>query len=189
MGELIGIDNYRTTRLSFASEKDTLPRLAAQVKNFFATADDSTGLYLVSANAGSQSAVEFWAEARRTGLHVASPERFPWTLANAAASWLSLEFKITGPTFTYLGQTKALLTALDQARDHLDHGVIRQAFVIALDFAESENERTVFAGLKLSAKPSGTRLVVDSALLRKEENASAYLSRIVRRLARAEAKL
>lgn len=189
MGELIFIGGYRSVSLRFASEKETLPRLAKLVEEFFQPLanPDEAGLYLVSANAGFQSSVQFWTDARRSGLSVASPELFPWTLANAAAAWLAREFQITGPNFTYMGQTQALFDALGQARDHLLGGLIATAWVVALDFAQTQRERTNFAGLRLSKQASPLRIEIDpSAGLarRRQANASLYLSRVCRMLTR-----
>jgi 3-oxoacyl-(acyl-carrier-protein) synthase len=187
MGKLIFIAGYRSARLSFAAEKETLPRLAKLVAEFFQPLanSDEAGLYLVSANAGFQSSLQFWSDARRSGLNVASPELFPWTLANAASSWLAREFQITGPNFTYMGQTEALLDALGQARDHLRAGLVATAWVVALDFAQAQGECTNFAGLRLSTQPSslGVEINPSPALVGKgQSNASSYLSRICRRL-------
>lgn len=59
-------------------------------------------LLVLAEDAGSTTAVRFWADALATGLPLASPGAFPWCLANAPAGALARRFAITGPNFTWL---------------------------------------------------------------------------------------
>ena len=134
----------------------TLPRLGTRLAVIFQPpADpDRSGLYVVSGNAGFQSSLLFWTEAQSSGLGFANPELFPWTLANAPGGWLARHFGITGPNATYTGQVDGLLAALEQAREHLTEGQIDTAWIVAVDFAQTPGQRTQFAVLRLSLRPS-----------------------------------
>src|SRR5688572_14928099 len=105
LGHMIHIDAYHHGIVAYMPENALLPRLGEELVTIFApmTDQDRAGLYLASANAGAHSAVSFWREAQRDGVRFASPELFPWTLANAPCSWLSRRFGVRGPNVTYLG--------------------------------------------------------------------------------------
>jgi hypothetical protein len=151
VAELIFNETRLSGSLGFASESETMPALADQIAPLFETTSLSdAGLYIVSSNAGFYSAVKFWSEARRTGLAVASPERFPWTLANATGGWLARHFRITGPNFTYYGGAEAVDSAVTQAKDDLRAARTTCAWIITLEFAQSPSELTTFSALRLS---------------------------------------
>lgn len=59
-------------------------------------------LLLVSEDAGSATAVQFWRDALDTGPALASPAAFPWCLANAPCGALARRFGVTGPNITWL---------------------------------------------------------------------------------------
>lgn len=100
-------------------------------------------LLMLAEDAGSATAVRFWADARATGLPLASPGAFPWCLANAPAGVLARRFAVTGPNFTWLlpqpwdaqalaGPAAWLVSHLSQ-RDAED--TTPQAWVVMLRFA------------------------------------------------------
>ena len=62
-----------------------------------------TALVVATREAGSREALAFWSAARATGLALAAPRAFPWTLANAPAGRISTELGITGPCTTLVG--------------------------------------------------------------------------------------
>ncbi len=97
------------------------------------------GLIVVSDNAGSATALRFWTEALRVGVDFASPELFPWCLANAPCGALARHFHITGPNATLLGAGDALSAALDSAADMLVQQRVDCAMVVALSFAYGSN--------------------------------------------------
>jgi 3-oxoacyl-[acyl-carrier-protein] synthase II len=111
------------------------------------------GLFVASMNAGAGTSVRFWAEARRHGLGLASPELFPMTLANGPAGLLARRFRIMGPSATFTGRADALLAAVTQAADELGSGRIETAFVVALDLAWSPDQPTSYAAVRLQAAP------------------------------------
>jgi 3-oxoacyl-(acyl-carrier-protein) synthase len=156
MDALIGIEGQVFGELPFAADRETLPKLAERIGALFepAVATEGGGLYLASSNAGFQSAVSFWSDARRSGFAVASPESFPWTLANASCAWLAREFHVTGPSYTYTGRSVALAAAWTQAQDDLVAGRVPRAWIVALDFALAAAESTSFAAVRLACRPS-----------------------------------
>lgn len=160
MGSLIYIEQSCGAKLPFQPEKELLPGIGEQLAGLFqpAAAPGRSGLYLVSANAGFQSSLLFWSEAKRSGIGVANPELFPWTLANAPCGWLARQFDITGPNYTFTGKTEALTAALVQAEEHLQLQFIDTAFVIALDFAQTPRRHGQLAALRLSLRPSDIAL-------------------------------
>lgn len=158
MGTLIYLERYGRARLPFAGEKDLLPAIGQQLAPLFHPGPEAgrAGLYLVSANAGFQSSLSFWADAKRSGVAVANPELFPWTLANAPCGWLAREFQVTGPNFTYTGGNEALSAALSQACEHLRTATVDTAWVIAIDFAQTPGRTTHVAAMRLGSRHEGT---------------------------------
>ena len=96
---------------------------------------DRIGLLVASDNAGTATSVKFWADALRTGVGLASPELFPWCLANAPCGALARRFAITGPNATLLGEADALRAALDTSADLFAQGHIDSAIIVASCFA------------------------------------------------------
>jgi 3-oxoacyl-(acyl-carrier-protein) synthase len=78
--------------------------------------------------------VRFWADAVKSGVALASPELFPWCLANAPCGALARRFGITGPNATWLGGDAALPAAAAAAATSLAEGRVRRVFVVAVDF-------------------------------------------------------
>ncbi|MEP6876411.1 MAG: hypothetical protein ABI887_18805 [Burkholderiales bacterium] len=132
--------------LSAALERDAVEAIAPGVAGLLAPLTeagaprDRIGLFVVSSNAGAPTSLRFWAEAQRTGLALASPELFPWCLANAPCGALSRQLGITGPNFTFLGGTSALLDATEAAGDLLHTGRIDLALIVRLDFADATHQ-------------------------------------------------
>jgi hypothetical protein len=153
---MIYVEQYLQGSLASAPDNVTLPKLGARLGVIFQSPidPDGSGLYVVSGNAGFQSSLLFWTEAKRSGLAFANPELFPWTLANAAGGWLACHFGITGPNVTFTGQIEGLLAALEQAGGDLTEGRIHTAWIVAVDFAQTSAQRTQFGVLRLSLRPS-----------------------------------
>jgi hypothetical protein len=99
-------------------------------------AGDRLGLIVVSDNAGTATSVQFWADAQRTGVALASPELFPWCLANAPCGALARRFGVTGPNLTLLGEGEALWAAFDQAEDLLATGQVEAVVLVSISYAE-----------------------------------------------------
>ena len=100
-------------------------------------------LLVLAEDAGSATAVRFWADALTTGPALASPGAFPWCLANAPGATLARRFVITGPSLTWLlPQTLQAQSFEGPAAwlvSHLSSGCAQaaepQAWVVALRFA------------------------------------------------------
>ena len=137
--------------LESGPEKAVMPAIGDRIAPLFASEPARSGLYLASANAGFRSSLIFWSNACRSGVGLASPELFPWTLANAPCGWLARKFGVTGPNATYTGKLDALAAAFDQAAAHLATGEVGRAIVVAIDFAQSQRQATRFAGVRLSS--------------------------------------
>lgn len=185
MGKLIVIESSCTATLPYALEKDTMPRVGNTLEALFATQvePDARGLYLASKNAGELSALRFWSDAQVSGVALANPELFPWTLANAPCGWLARQFRVTGPNYTYTGSAKALREALEQASEDLHSGRVMTAWVIAIDFGKKPRHNTALAAIRLSLRdqPGNARQQLNIA-----ENgtgllsAAAFLQQIIR---------
>ena len=126
-------------------------------------ARDRIGLFVASRNAGAPTSLAFWAQAQKTGLALASPELFPWCLANAPCGALSRQLGITGPNFSFLGDAGALFDALETAHDLLHAGRIELGLVVVLNFADAV--RADARGLALVVAPgNGTARTVLNGL-------------------------
>jgi 3-oxoacyl-(acyl-carrier-protein) synthase len=101
-------------------------------------AGDRLGLIVVSDNAGTATSVQFWADAQRTGVALASPELFPWCLANAPCGALARRFGVTGPNLTLLGEGEALWAAFDQAEDLLAAGQVEAVVLVSISYAADD---------------------------------------------------
>jgi len=62
-------------------------------------------LFIVTEDAGSATAVQFWRDAREAGPALARPGAFPWCLANAPGATLARRFAVTGANVTWLVRT------------------------------------------------------------------------------------
>lgn len=152
------------TRVSFGEglEREALHTLGEGLAPLFAIAAprERTALLVASDNAGSATSVRFWADALRTGVALASPELFPWCLANAPCGALARRLGITGPNSTLLGEADALTAAFDAATDLFASRRIDAAFIVAISFADARGAGVALAlhlvdGGSLPALPTG----------------------------------
>ncbi len=88
------------------------------------------GLYVSTPDAGSGEALAFWRAAHETGLHLAAPGAFPWTLANSPAGRISRTLGVTGPCTTYVGDDDAVSEARLTAELDLLDGLVDTALVV-----------------------------------------------------------
>jgi hypothetical protein len=95
---------------------------------------ERSALFLASPNAGSATALRFWADAQTTGVALANPELFPWCLANAPCAALARRFGIVGPNFSWLGGEEALQVAWSAAEYALKQRRVECAFVVSVCF-------------------------------------------------------
>jgi 3-oxoacyl-(acyl-carrier-protein) synthase len=101
---------------------------------------EATALFVVSENAGTPTALQFWEKAQREGVAFANPELFPWCLANAACGALARRFGITGPNTTLMGGDEALAAAWSAARIMLQDGRAERALVVVVNFGSAGNQ-------------------------------------------------
>jgi hypothetical protein len=111
--------------------ESVMDRLTAFFEN---RSRDRTALFLVSPDAGNATAVRFWADAQTAGVAFASPELFPWCLANAPCAALARRFGITGPNSTWLGGEDALQTAWSAAEYALKQQRAECVFLVSVCF-------------------------------------------------------
>jgi hypothetical protein len=138
---------FRAAEFDARLEREAMEQVADVVAALF-DADgprSRVGLIVASDSAGTATSVQFWGDAMRTGVAFASPELFPWCLANAPCGALARRFGITGPNSTLLGESDALLAALDMAADQIGQGHVDTAIVVALCFANEHQAGKILA--------------------------------------------
>ena len=95
-----------------------------------------SALLVVSDNAGRASALQFWADAQRSGVGFANPDLFPWCLGNSPGAALSRRFGLCGPNITWLDGPDVQLQAWQAAHDLLRSNRAVRAFVVALHLGQ-----------------------------------------------------
>jgi hypothetical protein len=95
-------------------------------------AGPDSALLVVSDNAGRASALQFWADAQRSGVGLANPDLFPWCLANSPGAALSRRFGLAGPNITWLDGPAVQAQAWQAARGMLRDGRAARVFLVAL---------------------------------------------------------
>ena len=118
-------------------EREAMSQICEGVGEVFSTEAPRarTGLFVVTDNAGTATSLQFWSDAMRTGVDVASPELFPWCLANAPCGALARLFHVSGPNATLLGESEALIAALEAGADAFEDDTLDVIIVVALSFA------------------------------------------------------
>jgi hypothetical protein len=91
-----------------------------------------SALLVVSDNAGRASALQFWADAQRSGVGLANPDLFPWCLANSPAAALSRRFGLAGPNITWLDGPTVQTQAWQAAHDLLRSRRAARVFLVVL---------------------------------------------------------
>lgn len=92
---------------------------------------DRVGLYLATPDSGSREALAFWRAAHETGVALAAPAAFPWTLSNSVTGRVSAALGITGPCSTWVGGEEARAEAELTALEDLADGLVDLAVVVA----------------------------------------------------------
>jgi hypothetical protein len=139
------LDVHVASALGPGSERDAIESMGPTLAPLFESdlPRERTGLLVASANAGVATSLQFWAGARRVGLALASPEHFPWCLANASCGALARRFGVTGPNFTMLGAADAMLGAIETTTDYFALGRMDMAVVVVVvpQFAAEPDDR------------------------------------------------
>lgn len=160
----------------------SLRRAAAAAQAAVAAAADAlraAGLRLsegVGAYVGQQQiplayCAEFLEQSYRDGPRLASPLLFSESVANNAATHLSLTFRMAGPLQTFIGSRTAGLQALGAAAEDLVQGTVDTALVVVLSFAHTLTE----AAYRTIYRPLARRRV--QAVLRFRDGAVALVLR------------
>lgn len=149
------VDRHLSLRFDCALERDAVESIAQVAEPLFPStaAGNRIGLCVASPNAGAATSMKFWADARRAGLAVASPELFPWCLANASCGALARRFDVRGPNYTYLGDADAILGALEAAADGFDRQALEAVVLVVLKFASNSSESGQLFGVRLICEP------------------------------------
>ena len=93
---------------------------------------DTVALHVATPDNGSREALAFWRAAHETGLALAAPGAFPWTLSNSVTGRISAALGVTGPCTTWVGGPEATEEACLAARLDLEDGVAVTALVISV---------------------------------------------------------
>lgn len=93
---------------------------------------DRVGVYVGQQEGALDACARFIGETYRNGPRLASPLLFSESVANNAATHLSLTFGVTGAVQTFIGTRAAGIQALDAAREDLEGGVVDAALVVVL---------------------------------------------------------
>lgn len=124
---------------SNALERQTMDAVMARLSPLFEKKiSERSALFLASPNAGSATALRFWADAQSAGVAFANPELFPWCLANAPCAELARRFGIVGPNATWLGGEEALQAAWSAAGYVLKHRQVECVFVVRICFGRCD---------------------------------------------------
>jgi len=99
-------------------------------------AGDRVALHVATPDSGSREALAFWQAAQTTGVALAAPGAFPWTLSNSVTGRISLALGVTGPCTTWVGGPEAATEAELAASMDLDDGFVDHALVVTLAGAE-----------------------------------------------------
>ena len=167
-------------RLERDAVEAALPELAPLFD--FEGERERAALFVVSSNAGSATSMRFWADAMRTGVALASPELFPWCLANAACGALARRFGMTGPNFTCLGEADALSGALQTAADELASARVDQVVIVVFEFADAVHASAEVLALRFGGTGRPDRMHLEPAAL---ESAGPSLRSAMQTLGRA----
>lgn len=98
---------------------------------------DRTALFVISPNAGTSTAVQFWGDAKQKGVAFANPALFPWCLANAPCGAIARRLGITGPNATWLGNDDAFEAAWQAAESAMEAGRVSRVLLFYISFGSA----------------------------------------------------
>jgi hypothetical protein len=142
MGGVIYLDMHHVSRLDWGLERELVDSITPRLVPLFDSGvpRHRTCLLVASSNAGSATSIRFWADAAQVGPALASPELFPWCLANAPCGAIARHFSVTGPNFTLLGAADAMMGAIETAAGQFALSCADMAVVVVPQFAEAQGE-------------------------------------------------
>ncbi len=141
-------------------------------------AEEETGLYLATLNAGVQECISFWEQALIHSPRFANPANFNMTLSNGPAGLLSRLLQIKGPCYTLVGKSRAMEGCLFHALTDFEAGSITTAIISGLDRYDKDLH---FCACLLSLLPGKNIFNMNPVRLPEngEEYASEFLYRIL----------
>ncbi|WP_143071861.1 hypothetical protein [Nitrosospira briensis] len=142
MGGMIYLDMHHLSMLDWGLERELIASITPRLVPLFDSGvpRHRTCLIVASSNAGAATSVKFWADAAQVGPALASPELFPWCLANAPCGAIARHFGVTGPNFTLLGAGDAMMGAIEAAAGQFALDCADMAVVVVPQFAELQGE-------------------------------------------------
>jgi hypothetical protein len=142
MGSVIYLDTYHISTLDWGLERELIDSITPRLTPLFDSGvpRHRTCLLVASSNAGAATSIKFWTDATLVGPALASPELFPWCLANAPCGAIARHFGVTGPNFTLLGAADAMMGAIETAGGQFTLGCADMAVVVVPWFAEAQGE-------------------------------------------------
>ncbi|MFD0963082.1 beta-ketoacyl synthase N-terminal-like domain-containing protein [Pseudofulvibacter geojedonensis] len=111
-----------------------------KVKNVVELSKERVGLYDGTELSNIEDGFVFDLVAKHDGPELVSPMSTPNTIANAAASQMAIQSKITGPNFSINGGTCSAIQAIDVASMHLKDGVVDCAIVCSTETISKYHE-------------------------------------------------
>lgn len=93
--------DWKSISFEGGSEQDLAEQFVEHLKQYnLQFHGKSSGLYMMTNDAGSQSSITLWQNALQHSPRFANPAIFPYTLANAVAAVIAKTFIIEGPNYT-----------------------------------------------------------------------------------------
>lgn len=129
---------------------------------------ERVGLYDGTELSNIEDGFQFDLVARNDGPDYVSPMNTPNTIANAAASQMAIQTKITGPNFSINGGAGSVLQAIDVATMHLKDSIVDCALVGSTE-TTSKYHQAIREGEKRETKlPASNEYGTSVALVRVE---------------------
>lgn len=142
MGGVIYLDMHHVSMLDWGLEREVVDSITPRLVPLFDSGvpRNRTCLLVASSNAGAATSIRFWTDATLVGAALASPELFPWCLANAPCGAIARHFGVTGPNFTLLGAADAMMGAIETTIGQFALDCADMAVVVVPQFAEVQGE-------------------------------------------------
>lgn len=129
---------------------------------------DRVGIYDGTELSNIEDGFAFDLVAKNDGPELVSPMNTPNTIANAAASQMAIQSKITGPNFSINGGTCSALQAIDVASMHLKDQIVDYAIICSTETSSKYQEAIRFGENRVSNLPLANEYGTSIALERIE---------------------
>lgn len=146
---------------------------------------DRVGLYVAEQQAPLDYCARFIEATVKEGPRLASPMLFAESVANNAATHLSLTLGLTGGVQTFIGTRPAGIQALQAASDDLSDGTVETGLVVVLGTSTDllwDAYGSVFRPMRRRPRPKGLEYLRGAAafLVRRDRGAARLLHAAVR---------